>query len=209
MTIIPYTIGKGPCDWGSFMQLSAWHLRAAALGWGETTFWLRSEALGSADLVKPSRVRSSTGHRSGHRHPESPTRHDGYRRSRQPRSEVAWWASGHSSRVKLVFTYDIWWYYIIIWLYVCIIIITIIIIFTIIIHTHLTICMYTQLWTCRLYINLYASWWVMICDVGNDAASSSQVWSQQHTSAGFTAGSGVLRELYGVWSWDVCRMGWV
>jgi hypothetical protein len=60
-----------------------------------------------------------------------------------------------------------------------------IIIFTIIIYTPHNMYVYT------------------IIDMSTvNAAASSQVWSQQHTSAAVTAGSGVLRELYGVWSWD-------
>ena len=167
MTIIPYTIGKGPCDWGSFMQLSAWHLRAAALGWGETTFWLRSEALGSADLVKPSRVRSSTGHRSGHRHPESPTRHDGYRRSRQPRSEVAWWASGHSSRVKLVFTYIYMIYddIILLYDYMCVLLLLLLLLYLQLLYTHTSqyVCIhnYGHVDCILICMQVGESWYVM------------------------------------------------
>ena len=158
MPIIPYIIGKGPCDWGSFMQLWSWIKK--------TVFWWRVMCLFSwmafaFDLLKAQKLLHGTfqpskwctnvaphfGLRgnhiltakfsevqqisrwspveSGHPQvidpvidPESPTRHNGYRRSRQPRSEVAWWASGHSSRVKLVFT----WYYIYVLYYIYMII---------------------------------------------------------------------------------------
>jgi hypothetical protein len=170
----------------------------------------------SADFqVKPSRVRSSTGHRSGHRSgvADSPWRISKISPASQRSCLVGLWPQfeGEVGVYMILYIYDyiiyIWLYhiymiyiymiisYIYIWLYYiyiydCYIIyiydyMCTIIIFTIIIYTPHNMYVYT------------------IIDMSTvNAAASSQVWSQQHTSAAVTAGSGVLRELYGVWSWD-------